>query len=105
MKTHVPRRIAPRLFSGEKRLNWGGRLPPEVKEGIRRIARKENKSVSFVLEEVVIDYFALDRPQYVTQNLPAATTEAPRKSSSLAARVREETADAHRRAIAKKRAS
>ena len=57
--------IAPRLFSGEKRESIGHGLPPEIKAGIRRIAATENKSVSWVLEQVIIDYFGLRRPKYI----------------------------------------
>ena len=57
--------IAPRLFSGEKRESIGHGLPPEIKAGIRRIATTENKSVSWVLEQVIIDYFGLRRPKYI----------------------------------------
>lgn len=57
--------IAPRLFSGDKRESIGHGLPPEIKAGIRRIAASENKSLSWVLEQVIIDYFGLRRPKYI----------------------------------------
>jgi hypothetical protein len=60
-----PKRIAPRLWGGASRIGWGGRLPEHIKEGLRKIARTENKSMSWVLEEVVIEFFNLDRPRYV----------------------------------------
>jgi predicted transcriptional regulator len=60
----MPRQIAPRLASGESRINWGGRLPSHVKAALRVIARDEKKSMSWVMEEVVIDYFSLKRPKY-----------------------------------------
>lgn len=60
----MPRLIAPRLFNGDPREQIGHGLPPAVKEGLRRIAEKENKSVSWVLEEVIIDYFGFRRPRY-----------------------------------------
>lgn len=59
------RRIAPRLSSGESRESIGHGLPPEIKEGLRGIARRQNESVSWVLEKVIIDYFRLRRPDYV----------------------------------------
>lgn len=71
MKVHRPRRIAPRLFGGAPRLHWGGRLPEHVKEGIRAIARRENKSMSWVMEEVVIEFFHLERPRYISDPEPA----------------------------------
>lgn len=58
------REIAPRLASGDSRLIYGGRLPEAVKTGLAAIAKRENKSVSWVLEQVVIDYFGLRRPKY-----------------------------------------
>jgi hypothetical protein len=57
-------KIAPRLYDGDSRVKLYGRLPEHIKEGIRNIARKENKSISWVIEEVVIDYFGLRRPRY-----------------------------------------
>jgi len=35
-----------------------------VKAALRVIARDEKKSMSWVMEEVVIDYFSLKRPKY-----------------------------------------
>lgn len=57
--------IAPRLANGDSRIPWGGRLPEDIKEGLRAIAIDENKSVSWVMEEVVIDYFHMRRPKYI----------------------------------------
>lgn len=61
------RTIAPLLADGAIRDRLYGRLPVEVKAGLRAIAREENKSVSWVIEEVVIDYFGLKRPRYRTE--------------------------------------
>lgn len=60
-----PRIIALRLASGEIRESIGHGLPPEIKAGLRRIAASENKSVSWVLEQVIIDYFGMRRPKYI----------------------------------------
>ena len=57
--------IAPRLLSGARRVGFGHGLPEEIKEGLRAIAHKENKSMSWVMEEVIIRYFHLPKPQYV----------------------------------------
>ena len=57
--------IAPRLLSGERRVGFGHGLPPEIKEGIRRIAALENQSMSWVMEQVIIRYFKLPKPDYV----------------------------------------
>lgn len=59
------RQIAPRLANGKSRITWGGRLPPMIKMGVQVIARRENKSVSYMLEEIVIDYFTMDKPKYL----------------------------------------
>lgn len=64
MKKHKSLQIAPRLQSGVRREELYNRLPPEIKRGLRAIAKDENKSVSWVLEEVIILWFKLRRPQY-----------------------------------------
>lgn len=65
-KKKLARTIAPRLANGRRRVSFGHGLPESVKEGIRSIARKECKSMSWVMEEVIIDYFNLPRPNYIT---------------------------------------
>lgn len=59
--------IAPRLASGECREPFGHGLPPGVKAGLRAIARRERQSMSWVLEQVIIDYFRLPKPDYREQ--------------------------------------
>jgi hypothetical protein len=59
-----PRQIAPRLVSGESRVGIGHGLPPHIKAGIQLIAARERKSLSWVLENVIIEYFGLRRPKY-----------------------------------------
>ena len=61
----MPREIAPRLASGDSRVNFGHGLPEHIKEGLRSIAIHENKSMSWVMEEVIIRYFGLKRPKYI----------------------------------------
>ncbi len=58
-------RIAPRLASGESRVPFGHSLPDYVKEGIRLIAEREHKSMSWVMEEVIIQYFGFRTPKYI----------------------------------------
>lgn len=60
----IKRTISPRLKSGDVRDMIIHRLPPEIKEGIQDIARSERKSVGWVLEEVIIDYFGFRKPKY-----------------------------------------
>jgi hypothetical protein len=57
--------ISPRLASGDIRDAIGHRLPPEVKQGLKSIAFHENKSVGWVLEEIIIEYFGFKRPKYI----------------------------------------
>jgi hypothetical protein len=59
------RQIAPRLFSKERRLHNTHGLPPSIKYGLRAIAEREGQSVSWVLEQVIIEYFQLKRPRYI----------------------------------------
>lgn len=63
-KEHRIREIAPRLANGDIRVRLYGRLPEAVKEGLRGIAQRERKSMGWVIEEVIIDYFGLKRPKY-----------------------------------------
>ena len=58
--------IAPRLANGRPRVRFGSSMPHAVKEGLRAIAKSERRSMSWVVEEVVIDYFSLAKPKYVT---------------------------------------
>jgi hypothetical protein len=62
------KKIAPRLANGESRVPFGHGLPDYIKEGIRAIAAHENKSMSWVMEEVIIDYFGMKRPKYLKRS-------------------------------------
>jgi len=57
--------IAPRLANGERRESFGHGLPPQIKQGLRLIAKQENKSMSWVMEEVIIKYFRMKTPEYI----------------------------------------
>ena len=59
------RRIAPRLASGDPRDRLYNGLPPEVKKGLKLAAARENISVSWMLEQIIIDHFGLRRPLYL----------------------------------------
>jgi hypothetical protein len=59
----MKRQSAPLLASGA-RDRFGSRLAPSIKHGLRAIARSEGRSMSWVIEEVVIDYFHMRRPKY-----------------------------------------
>ena len=60
----MARIIAPRLFNGDVRESIGHGLPPRIKAGLKLIAQRENQSVSWVLEKVIIEYFKLPQPKY-----------------------------------------
>lgn len=65
-KTGIPlREIAPRLESGESRVGFGHGLPEDIKEGLRAIAQEEGKSMSWVMERLIIRHFNLPRPVYL----------------------------------------
>lgn len=59
------RQIAPRLANGDIRVSLGHGLPPHIKEGLKLIAYRENRSLSWVLEQVLIHHFGLRQPEYV----------------------------------------
>ena len=71
-KFRRPRRIAPRLANGESRDGLGSRLAPEVKRGLQMRAVAENKSMSWIIEEMLVARLHLKRPEYV---VPANQTE------------------------------
>ncbi len=56
--------IAPKLANGDSRVRDYGRLPEAVKEGLRSIAKAEGQSMSWVKEQLIIDYFQLKMPKY-----------------------------------------
>ena len=58
------RTISPRLKNDDSRIAIYHGLPEAVKEGLRSIANKERKSIAWVLEECIIDYFGLRKPSY-----------------------------------------
>lgn len=84
------RQIAPRLASGESRVPFGHGLPEPIKEGLRAIAARENKSMSWVMETLIIDSFGFKKPEY--------------KMLGLQQRLNEEEAErAHKEKLKRKR--
>jgi len=59
------KRIAPRLASGDKRNPIAHGLPPHVKQGLAMRAYKERTSVSWMLEQIIIDAFKFEEPDYI----------------------------------------
>ena len=62
--------IAPRLASGLAREINSGRLAPEIKTGLQAIARLERKSMSWVIEQVLCEFFHIRLPRYVREVRP-----------------------------------
>lgn len=75
------KQIAPRLASGKSRESWGGRLPEGIKYGLYQIAHQQGKSVSWVMEEVIIRFFDLEEPVY---RMKAPTLRIVRRAKSSA---------------------
>ncbi len=71
------RHICQKLAGGIKREPFGHGLPPHIKLGLRWIAYREAKSMSRVMEEVIIEHFNLAPPEYVesAQKGPDATPQ------------------------------
>lgn len=63
------RTIAPRLASGDRRIANSHGIPPHIKDGLKLIARRENKSVSWVLEELIYDHLGLRRPKFIKRKV------------------------------------
>lgn len=59
-----PRRIAPRLASGDSRVSCGHGLPENIKKALQMIAVARGQSLSWVLEQELIKRFNLERPEY-----------------------------------------
>jgi hypothetical protein len=64
------RRHAPRLVDGLTRTRFYQRLDPVVKAGLRGIARAEQRSMSSVVEEVIIRFFHLHHTPHLRDLLP-----------------------------------
>lgn len=59
------RHIAPRLASGLSRTGLGHALPEHIKRGLKLIALRENKSLSWVLESIIYQHFGFTPPTFV----------------------------------------
>ncbi len=64
MRRKRTREIAPRLLDGKCRVSVGHGLPPNIKRGLQLIALRENRSLSWVLEQALIPAFGLHVPKY-----------------------------------------
>lgn len=58
------REYAPSLERGYRKLNVWLRLAPSIRHGLSEIARNDNESINWVIEQVLIDYFHLEEPKY-----------------------------------------
>jgi len=92
-RPRTPRSIAPRLASGEHRVPAGNGLPPIVKYALSVIAERENKSRSWVIEQILIDWAQQDRElqrmlrgavDYVARKRSADEVEADAKAKRRA---------------------
>lgn len=61
----MSKKYAPRLMSRKVRARSSSRLPSEIKEYIHWYAKKNGCSMSWVMEQMVIDYFDLVVPRYI----------------------------------------
>lgn len=64
-KIKKPRRIAPRLANGERRIGTHVGLPPNIKESCVMIALSKGQSTSWALEQLIIRANHLEAPEYV----------------------------------------
>jgi hypothetical protein len=99
---YYKKQIAPRLASGDSRESWGGRLPEDVKYALYMIARRERKSVSWVMEEIVIAHFGLKTPDYLQRKpTPADDAKKHQQTQDLAeAQARDTHRKRHAAALA-----
>lgn len=91
MKMKKPKTIAPRLADGTSRETIGHGLPHHIREGIRRIAHLENQSVSWVLEQIIIDYFGFRKPEYTPRKVDSVKQQAPSSANLKPRRERTES--------------
>src|SRR5262245_34350296 len=96
------RRIAPRLASGLSREALGHALPPHIKRGLRLIAARENQSLSWVLEQIIYQFFGFLPPTFVGTRTSAVID--PEHHQKLVDRVSRERA-ARSKAPLEKRAT
>jgi hypothetical protein len=80
------RHIAPRLASGDSRVPNVGGLPEHIKNALRLIAVRENQSLSWVMEQLILDYFGFKPPQYIGTRKPTVIEPEKFKSIVKAAR-------------------
>lgn len=59
------KQIAPRLASGERRARLTGGLPGYIKDGLFLRAAKDRKSVSYMLEQHIIEAYGFRAPKYL----------------------------------------
>lgn len=59
------RKIAPRLANGKRRVPTYNALPDDILYGLRQIAKAEGKSVNWVKEQCIIQFFHMDEPEYL----------------------------------------
>ncbi len=68
------RHIAPKLASGISRVPNVGALPPHIRRGLQMIAIARGESVSWVMEQIIYEYFGFRVPSYVGTRTAAAVS-------------------------------
>jgi hypothetical protein len=96
----VHRHIAPRLASGQSRVPNAGALPEHIKRGLRLIAERENKSMSWVLEQIIYDYFGFTPPMFVGTR--TAESINPEKHQTVVKKVSREKSARSKAALTKR---
>jgi len=71
MSKELHRHIAPRLASGLSRVANAHALPEHIKRGLRMIAMRENQSVSWVLEQIIYNFFGFAPPAFIGERQAA----------------------------------
>lgn len=74
----MPRRIAPRLASGDCRDKAAISLPPHIKRGLMMRAYAANQSLSWALEQHIIEAYGFREPEYVEPKTPVRRKRARR---------------------------
>jgi predicted transcriptional regulator len=100
MKPRGPRRIAPRLRSGDSREPVGHGLPPHIKRSLKMIAAARNESLSWMLEKALTEYFRQRQPEYRVPK--AVTPEQKQIDAEIEARARHKRADATLKIVGRK---
>ena len=93
MPKELHRHIAPRLASGLSRVSNGHALPEHIKTGLRLIAARENQSLSWVIEQIIYNFFGFAPPAFVGER--GAGVINPEQHARLIKKISREKAEKH----------